>query len=31
MDKFLFISMTGAKQNMHSLAVRANNLANANH
>ncbi|MGI2259506.1 flagellar basal-body rod protein FlgF [Shewanella sp. GXUN23E] len=30
MDKFLYISMTGAKQNMHSLAVRANNLANAN-
>ena len=30
MDKFLYISMTGAKQNMQALAVRANNLANAN-
>ncbi len=30
MDKFLYVAMTGAKQNMHSLAVRANNLANAN-
>ena len=30
MDKFLYIAMTGAKQNMNSLAVRANNLANAN-
>lgn len=30
MDKFLYIAMSGAKQNMHSLAVRANNLANAN-
>ena len=30
MDKFLYVSMTGAKQNMQSLAVRANNLANAN-
>ncbi|MGY5449768.1 flagellar basal-body rod protein FlgF [Agarivorans sp. MS3-6] len=30
MDQLLYISMTGAKQNMHSLAVRGNNLANAN-
>lgn len=30
MDKFIYIAMTGAKQNMASLAVRANNLANAN-
>lgn len=30
MDKFLYIAMSGAKQNMTSLAVRANNLANAN-
>ncbi|MFQ6370303.1 flagellar basal-body rod protein FlgF [Shewanella sp. YIC-542] len=30
MDKFLYIAMTGAKQNMDALAVRANNLANAN-
>ncbi|WP_417762027.1 flagellar basal-body rod protein FlgF [Shewanella sp.] len=30
MDKFLYISMTGAKQNMYALAVRSNNLANAN-
>nr|WP_278250738.1 flagellar basal-body rod protein FlgF [Shewanella sp. 4t3-1-2LB] len=29
-DKFLYIAMTGAKQNMDALAVRANNLANAN-
>ncbi|QSX32739.1 flagellar basal-body rod protein FlgF [Shewanella avicenniae] len=29
MDKFLYISMTGAKQNMNALSVRANNLANA--
>ncbi|MDH1469626.1 MULTISPECIES: flagellar basal-body rod protein FlgF [Shewanella] len=30
MDKFLYISMSGAKQNMNELALRANNLANAN-
>ncbi|MFM2485062.1 flagellar basal-body rod protein FlgF [Celerinatantimonas yamalensis] len=30
MDKFLYISMTGAAQGMDALAVRANNLANAN-
>jgi flagellar basal-body rod protein FlgF len=30
MDKFLYIAMSGAKQNMNALAVRANNLANAN-
>ncbi|MBR9726751.1 flagellar basal-body rod protein FlgF [Shewanella intestini] len=30
MDKFLYIAMTGAKQGMNELAVRANNLANAN-
>ncbi|GGB10647.1 flagellar basal-body rod protein FlgF [Agarivorans gilvus] len=30
MDQLLYISMTGAKQNMNSLAVRGNNLANAN-
>ncbi|AOW76563.1 flagellar biosynthesis protein FlgF [Colwellia sp. PAMC 20917] len=29
MDKMLYIAMSGAKQNMHSLAVNANNLANA--
>ncbi|KFZ36916.1 flagellar basal body rod protein FlgF [Shewanella mangrovi] len=29
MDKLLYISMTGASQNMNALAVRANNLANA--
>nr|WP_275659580.1 flagellar basal-body rod protein FlgF [Shewanella insulae] len=29
-DKLLYVAMSGAKQNMHSLAVRANNLANAN-
>jgi len=29
-DKLLYIAMSGAKQNMHALAVRANNLANAN-
>jgi len=28
--KLLYISMSGAKQNMNALAVRANNLANAN-
>ncbi|MCL1141705.1 flagellar basal-body rod protein FlgF [Shewanella gaetbuli] len=30
MDKFLYVAMTGAKQGMNALAVRANNLANAN-
>ncbi|GGI67672.1 flagellar basal-body rod protein FlgF [Shewanella gelidii] len=30
MDKFLYVAMSGAKQNMNALAVRANNLANAN-
>ncbi|NRB25148.1 flagellar basal-body rod protein FlgF [Shewanella sp.] len=30
MDKLLYVAMSGAKQNMNSLAVRANNLANAN-
>ncbi|WP_026958028.1 MULTISPECIES: flagellar basal-body rod protein FlgF [Aliagarivorans] len=30
MDNLLYIAMTGAKQNMHSLSVRGNNLANAN-
>lgn len=29
MDKMLYIAMSGAKQNMHKLAVTANNLANA--
>ncbi|NQY63096.1 MAG: flagellar basal-body rod protein FlgF [Alteromonadaceae bacterium] len=29
MDKLLYIAMSGAKQNMRSLAVTANNLANA--
>lgn len=29
MDKMLYIAMSGAKQNMHSLSVTANNLANA--
>ena len=29
MDKMLYIAMSGAKQNMQSLAVNANNLANA--
>lgn len=29
MDKMLYIAMSGAKQNMRSLAVNANNLANA--
>lgn len=28
MDKFLYVAMSGAKQNMDALAVRANNLAN---
>lgn len=30
MDKLLYVAMTGAKQNMFELALRANNLANAN-
>ncbi|NRA61268.1 MAG: flagellar biosynthesis protein FlgF, partial [Psychrobium sp.] len=30
MDKLLYISMSGAKENMNAVAVRANNLANAN-
>jgi flagellar basal-body rod protein FlgF len=30
MDRLLYISMSGAKENMNALAVRANNLANAN-
>ncbi|MEI6897227.1 MAG: flagellar basal body rod protein FlgF [Psychromonas sp.] len=30
MDKFLYISMSGAKENMNALAIHANNLANAN-
>ncbi len=30
MDKLLWVSMSGAKENFHSLAVRSNNLANAN-
>jgi len=30
MDKMLYVAMSGAKQNMHALAVNANNLANAN-
>lgn len=30
MDKLLYVAMSGAKQNMNSLAVSANNLANAN-
>ena len=29
MDKMLYIAMSGAKQNMRSLAINANNLANA--
>ncbi|MGL6014460.1 MAG: flagellar biosynthesis protein FlgF, partial [Shewanella oncorhynchi] len=28
MDKFLYVAMSGAKQNMNELALRANNLAN---
>ena len=28
MDNMLYIAMSGAKQNMNSIAVRANNLAN---
>jgi len=30
MDKFLYISMSGAKENMNALALHSNNLANAN-
>ena len=30
MDHLLYIAMSGAKENMNSLAVRSNNLANAN-
>ena len=30
MDKLLWIAMSGAKENFNSLAVRSNNLANAN-
>jgi len=30
MDKMLWVAMSGAKENMNSVAVRANNLANAN-
>ena len=30
MDKLLWVAMSGAKENFHSLAVRSNNLANAN-
>jgi len=30
MDRMLYIAMSGAKENMNSLAVRGNNLANAN-
>ena len=30
MDKFMYVAMSGAKQGMNALAVRANNLANAN-
>ncbi|RUO79838.1 flagellar basal-body rod protein FlgF [Idiomarina tyrosinivorans] len=30
MDKMLYIAMSGAKENMNAVAVRANNLANAN-
>ena len=30
MDKFLYVAMSGVKQNMTALSVRANNLANAN-
>ncbi len=30
MDNLLWISMSGAKENFHSLGVRSNNLANAN-
>ena len=30
MDHLLYIAMSGAKENMNSVALRANNLANAN-
>lgn len=30
MDKLLYISMSGAKENMNALAIHSNNLANAN-
>jgi len=30
MDKFLYIAMSGAKENMNALAMHSNNLANAN-
>lgn len=30
MDKMLWVAMSGAKENMNAVAVRANNLANAN-
>lgn len=30
MDRFLYVSMSGAKENMNSLAIHGNNLANAN-
>lgn len=30
MDNLLWVAMSGAKENFHSLAVRSNNLANAN-
>ena len=30
MDKFLYISMSGAKESMNALAIHSNNLANAN-
>ncbi len=29
MDNFLWVAMSGAKENFHSLAIRSNNLANA--
>ena len=29
MDKLLWVAMSGAKENFHSLAVRSNNLANS--
>ncbi|RCU44593.1 MULTISPECIES: flagellar basal body rod protein FlgF [Corallincola] len=30
MDRFMYLAMSGAKQNFHSIGVHANNLANAN-
>jgi flagellar basal-body rod protein FlgF len=30
MDKLLYVAMSGAKENMNAISVRANNLANAN-